>query len=165
MQDPSLGREDPLQEEIETHSNIFAWRIPWTEEPSRQQSMRLQSQTWLSNLAHTEDSRREYLPDLDKELINRPQKAICIKKIDWLGHTNIRNLFHQIHHRVKVQPTEFVIWIPDRAYPDNSYISNSDKPLMIPRVDKDVKHLVTSITPKVLPFSMLPVIFFNFYEI
>ena len=29
---PSLGWEDPLKEEIETHSNIFAWRIPWTEE-------------------------------------------------------------------------------------------------------------------------------------
>jgi len=27
----SLGREDPLEEGIETHSSIFAWRIPWTE--------------------------------------------------------------------------------------------------------------------------------------
>ena len=79
----SLGQEDPLQEEIETHSNIFAWRIPWTEEPSSQQSKRLQrvGHDW-SNLAYTEDSRREYLPDSDKELINRPQKVLCIKKID-----------------------------------------------------------------------------------
>ena len=29
----SLGREDPLEEGMETHSNILAWRIPWTEEP------------------------------------------------------------------------------------------------------------------------------------
>ena len=29
----SLGREDPLEEGMATHSNIFAWRIPWTEEP------------------------------------------------------------------------------------------------------------------------------------
>ena len=29
----SLGREDPLEKEMATHSNIPAWRIPWTEEP------------------------------------------------------------------------------------------------------------------------------------
>ena len=29
----SLGREDPLEEEMTTHSNILAWEIPWTEEP------------------------------------------------------------------------------------------------------------------------------------
>ena len=30
-----LGREDPLEEEMATHSSILAWRIPWTEEPAR----------------------------------------------------------------------------------------------------------------------------------
>ena len=35
----SLGREDPLEESIATHSNILAWIIPWTEEPGRLQSM------------------------------------------------------------------------------------------------------------------------------
>ena len=29
----SLGWEDPLEEEMETHSSILAWKIPWTEEP------------------------------------------------------------------------------------------------------------------------------------
>ena len=29
----SLGQEDPLEEEMATHSSIFAWRTPWTEEP------------------------------------------------------------------------------------------------------------------------------------
>ena len=29
----SLSREDPLEKEMVTHSNILAWRIPWTEEP------------------------------------------------------------------------------------------------------------------------------------
>ena len=29
----SLGLEDPLEKEMATHSSIFAWRIPWTEEP------------------------------------------------------------------------------------------------------------------------------------
>ena len=31
----SLGWEDPLEEEMATHSNILAWKIPWTEEPGR----------------------------------------------------------------------------------------------------------------------------------
>ena len=35
----SLSREDPLEEEMATHSNILAWRIPWTEEPGGLQSM------------------------------------------------------------------------------------------------------------------------------
>ena len=34
MQVPSLGWEDPPEEEMATHSNSLAWRIPWTEEPS-----------------------------------------------------------------------------------------------------------------------------------
>ena len=34
----SLGWEDPLEEGMATHSNILAWRIPWTEEPGRLQS-------------------------------------------------------------------------------------------------------------------------------
>ena len=29
----SQGQEDPLEEEIATHSNILTWKIPWTEEP------------------------------------------------------------------------------------------------------------------------------------
>ena len=35
----SLCWEDPLEEEMRTHSNILAWRIPWTEEPGGLQSM------------------------------------------------------------------------------------------------------------------------------
>ena len=37
-----LGREDPLEEEMVTHSSVLAWRIPWTEEPEELQSMGLQ---------------------------------------------------------------------------------------------------------------------------
>ena len=36
---PFPGREDPLEKEMTTHSSILAWRIPWTEEPGRRQSM------------------------------------------------------------------------------------------------------------------------------
>ena len=35
----SLGREGPLEEGMETHSRILVWRIAWTEEPGRLQSM------------------------------------------------------------------------------------------------------------------------------
>ena len=36
---PSLGLEDSLEKEMATHSSIFAWEIPWTEEPGGLQSM------------------------------------------------------------------------------------------------------------------------------
>ena len=35
----SLGWEDPLEKEMATHSSILAWKIPWTEDPGRLQSM------------------------------------------------------------------------------------------------------------------------------
>ena len=46
----SLGREDPLEEEMATDSSILSWRIPWTEEPSRLQSTRSQrvGHNWAS---------------------------------------------------------------------------------------------------------------------
>ena len=39
MQVRSWGQEDPLEEGMATYSSILAWRIPWTEEPGRLQSM------------------------------------------------------------------------------------------------------------------------------
>ena len=42
IQVQSLGREDPLEKEMATHSSILAWKIPWAEEPGRLQSMGLQ---------------------------------------------------------------------------------------------------------------------------
>ena len=42
MGNRSLTQEDPLEEEMATHSSILAWRIPWTEEPGGLQSMGLQ---------------------------------------------------------------------------------------------------------------------------
>jgi len=41
----SLGWEDPLEKGMATHSSILAWRITWTEEPGRLQSIGSQSQT------------------------------------------------------------------------------------------------------------------------
>ena len=45
----SLGQEDPLEKEMATHSSTLAWRIPWTEEAGRLQSMGLQIGTRLSD--------------------------------------------------------------------------------------------------------------------
>ena len=47
MQVQSLAWEDPLEEGMATHSDILAWRIPWTEEPGGLQSMELQSRTQM----------------------------------------------------------------------------------------------------------------------
>ena len=41
----SLGQEDPLEEEMATHSSSLAWKIPWTEEPGGLQSMGSQRAT------------------------------------------------------------------------------------------------------------------------
>ena len=42
MRVQSLGQEDPLEEEMATHSSILAWRIPWTEDPGGLQFMGMQ---------------------------------------------------------------------------------------------------------------------------
>ena len=49
----SLGREDPLQKEMATHSSILAWRIPWMEEPGGLQSTRSQrvGHDWATSLS------------------------------------------------------------------------------------------------------------------
>ena len=53
MQVQSLGREEPLEEEMATHSSMLAWRIPWMGKPGGLQSTESQSQTRLSVRAHT----------------------------------------------------------------------------------------------------------------
>ena len=51
----SLGREDPLEKEMATHSSILAWRIPWTEEPGGLRSTGLQrvGHNWATSLTHS----------------------------------------------------------------------------------------------------------------
>ena len=39
MRVQSLGWEDPVEEDMATHSSVLAWRIPWTEEPGGLQSI------------------------------------------------------------------------------------------------------------------------------
>ena len=49
-----VGQEDPLEKEMETHSIILTWRIPWTEEPGRLQSMGFQRvrHNWAAKHTH-----------------------------------------------------------------------------------------------------------------
>ena len=51
----SLGQEDPLEKEMATHSSSLAWKIPWTEDPGRLQSMGLQrvGHDWATSLHFT----------------------------------------------------------------------------------------------------------------
>ena len=51
----SLGGEDPLEEDLATHSSVLVWRVPWTEEPGGLQSVGLQSRdtTEANERAHT----------------------------------------------------------------------------------------------------------------
>ena len=51
----SLGQEDPLEKEMATHSSTIAWKIPWTDEPGKLQSMAsvAKSQTQLSDFTFT----------------------------------------------------------------------------------------------------------------
>ena len=51
----SLGQEDPLEKEMATHSSTIAWKIPWTDEPGKLQSMAsvAKSQTQLSYFTFT----------------------------------------------------------------------------------------------------------------
>ena len=53
MQVRFLGQKDPLEEEMATHSSILAWKIPWTEELGRLQSMGLQrvGHDWATSLS------------------------------------------------------------------------------------------------------------------
>ena len=48
-----LGQEDPLEKEMAIHSSTLAWKIPWTEEPDRLQSMGLQTVARLSYFTFT----------------------------------------------------------------------------------------------------------------
>ena len=47
----SLDQEDPLEEELATHSSVLAWKIPWTEEPGGLWSTRLKQPKRLSTHA------------------------------------------------------------------------------------------------------------------
>ena len=61
-----LGREDPLQKEMATHSRIHAWKILWPEEPGGLQSMELQRTGRAHTCCISEADKGTCLPGWDK---------------------------------------------------------------------------------------------------
>ena len=57
----SLGREDPQEKEMATHSSILAWKIPWTEEPGGATPMGLQSVRYKQAHTHTNTLQTNYM--------------------------------------------------------------------------------------------------------
>ena len=102
----SLGLEDPLEEDIATHSNILAWRIPWTEEPGRLWSIGLQrvGHDW-SNSAHTHPLHAVLLwitpfsACFKLDSISKYHNCFSIKCLDNLNQTlNISHHFNFLGH-------------------------------------------------------------------
>ena len=85
----SLGWEDPLEEEMATHSSPLAWKIPWMEECGRLQSMGSQrvGHDWATSL-HLYHLKKymERIPE--KETTSKCQKVDHIKKQKVLAHVN-----------------------------------------------------------------------------
>ena len=75
----SLGWEDPLEKEMATHSSTLAWKIPWTENPSRLQSMGSQrvGHNWATSLSH---GMTHGFTELNKAVIH----VICLVSFLWL---------------------------------------------------------------------------------
>ena len=76
----SWGQEDHLEEGIITCSSILVWRIPWTEEPGRLQSMESKrvGHNWVSNIQHTEVNgfSLSHLPAFDAILASSESRSI-----------------------------------------------------------------------------------------
>ena len=88
----SLGWEDPLEKKMAAHSSTFAWKIPWTEEPGRLQSVGLQRvghdwKTWTSLVAQTvkrlSTMQETCVPSLGREDPLEKEMAIYSSTIAW----------------------------------------------------------------------------------
>ena len=86
----SLGREDPLEKGMATHSSILAWRIPWTEEPGGLQSMRLQrvGYKWSTKINIEERGKR-----------NRPSFLRAPSFCHDFSNSSSRLIFTKISHQ------------------------------------------------------------------
>ena len=98
-----LGWEDPLEKEMAIHSSTLAWKIPWTEEPGRLQSMGSQSRTRLSDFTFTFINQRTCLP------VQKTQETLVfypwVREIPW---------------RRKWQPTP--VSLPEKSHGQRSLV-------------------------------------------
>ena len=112
MQLQSLGQEEPLQAEMATHSSIFAWRIPSTEEPDGLQSMESQSWTWLStHMAGSRDYHTEWSKtEKDKYHMTSFICGILVFR-QWYIWTYLQNSNRLINIKNKLMaPTGLEVW-------------------------------------------------------
>ena len=77
------GQEYPLKEEMATHSNIIAWKIPWTEDPGWLQHMR--SERVGQDGAHTQFPLRQDLSvhNFDVSMYNNGDYSTCLAGLFW----------------------------------------------------------------------------------
>ena len=92
----SLGHEDPLEKEMAPHSSILAWRIPWTEEPGRLQSMGWQrvGHDWVTSLSLSVLSRCPVLQIWDKMSLSQKTSPSST----WNIMHSLNNSSHHCYH-------------------------------------------------------------------
>ena len=89
----SLGQQDPVEKEMATHTSTLAWKIPWTEEPCKLQSMGLQrvGHHWATSLkhsinlqqnTHSSQVHREHFPGFDTHMMGSKSNFRKFKKIE-----------------------------------------------------------------------------------
>ena len=106
----SLGREDPLEKEMATHSSILAWKIPWTEEPGGLQFMGLQksftfTSMYLKVAVHVFFFPTSQLEDLISPLAMEPVPTAAEARSPnhWITGKALRHIsvivcaFHDLH--------------------------------------------------------------------
>ena len=83
-----LGWEDPLEKEMATHSSVLAWKIPWTEEPGRLQSMGLQRVRHDWATSHKGATAQKF----SEGSISRSVKwSATLSASDWLNRWQLRS--------------------------------------------------------------------------
>ena len=105
----SLGWEDPLEKEMGTHSNILAWKTPWTDEPGRLQSMGSQrvGYDWATSL-----SLSYYLKYSPLEVYSAYPLTVTSTKTHW--QTNSASIhFSSLMWRLPLSPSHLkgVFWV------------------------------------------------------
>ena len=115
----SVGQEDTLQEGMATHSNILAWRIPWTEEAGRSQSIGSHSQTQLKQLSMHIRSR-----------IKSIRYSVIMGSLEWkkcvLMLSNARSFAARLSRNLwggllpKLAPGSHFSWHPSAAFTSNA---------------------------------------------
>ena len=89
MQVQSLGWDDPLEKKTATHSNVLAWKTPWTEKPGGLQSM------WSQRVGHDNNKKLQWIPvllcipqnrELSKQTTSCSEPVLLKFKSIWKNH-------------------------------------------------------------------------------